>query len=200
MTNDNSSTSLRQRTALPADVRVMLEQYPRATWTANPGIEGTGEMWLAFHEQFRRGTADLAALVDHVREAKLAPPVFMARYSRLSQALLSGLEGHHGIEDSYYFPAFIKAEKRLRRGFEIMDADHHVIHNAIDGFATVGRAAAAAIGARDEKLSPDAMRAIDGLANSTQEFRRILVQHLADEEDLVIPLLLESANRGRDAA
>ena len=53
---------------------------------------------------------------------------------------LGQLDGHHAIEDEHYFPLFAKAESRLARGFEILDGDHHVIHDALERNADAANA------------------------------------------------------------
>ena len=44
---------------------------------------------------------------------------------------LQNLEGHHQIEDLHFFPLFRAAEKRLVKGFDVLESDHEAIHAEI---------------------------------------------------------------------
>jgi hemerythrin-like domain-containing protein len=100
---------------------------------------------------------------------------------------LSHLNGHHQIEDFQFFPLFSAAEPRLVRGFEVLETDHEVIHAAMD------RLVETANGFLQAPTSDrDGMRyAGDAFADSGDRLIRMLDRHLDDEEDLIVPLILE---------
>jgi hypothetical protein len=106
--------------------------------------------------------------------------------------LVSGLEGHHGVEDGYCFPTFMRAEPPLR-AFEVLDSDHALAHDGLDRFAQ------ASAGSRREtaKLAPDQRRALDALERT---FQAHLSRPLDGEEDIVIPLMIQLARKGEGAA
>jgi hemerythrin-like domain-containing protein len=104
--------------------------------------------------------------------------------------LLGELDSHHGIEDHHYFPRLARIEPRLQRGFDLLDADHHALHEALDTLA--GAANAVLRGLRGDGARDDAGRAADGL----DALGRLLDRHLADEEDIVAPLLIAHGERG----
>lgn len=100
--------------------------------------------------------------------------------------LLNGLDEHHQVEDFHYFPVFRRAEPRLAAGFELLERDHAALHTAIGGI--VLRANAVLTAQTDSaSLRDDLARFHDAHV----ELGRELLRHLDDEEDLVIPLLLE---------
>ena len=101
--------------------------------------------------------------------------------------LLHELHGHHRIEDLHYFPVFQAADPRLARGFEVLDADHHAIDRAIAELGTASDALLRVLAAP----AADRPGAIAGLATTLPAFLRRLERHLDDEEDLVIPLLID---------
>jgi hemerythrin-like domain-containing protein len=103
------------------------------------------------------------------------------------QTFLGHLEGHHTIEDHQFFPVFSAAEPRLLRGFEVLEADHENIH------ATMSETFEAATAfLRTEDGDRDAMmRAADRYAQAGGRLLRKLGRHLEDEEDLIIPLILD---------
>jgi hypothetical protein len=97
------------------------------------------------------------------------------------------LEQHHQVEDHHYFPLFRRAAPRLAPGFELLEGDHAALHTAIGGVIERATAVLAS-----EAAGPDQFRADLARLRDTQiGLGRALIRHLDDEEDLVIPLLLE---------
>ncbi|MDO5527766.1 MAG: hemerythrin domain-containing protein [Paracoccus sp. (in: a-proteobacteria)] len=190
-----SETNLESRNSLPPELKFLLEQHPRETWRSGQ-LKGLGRTWLAIHGNFRDTVTRMSAQLDAVRETGTFAPAFAGRFAHEASGLLGHLNAHHAIEDDHYFPIFQHAEPRLVRGFEIMDADHHVIHDAIERFAGEGNQFLQKIGRAEG--APDAAQsfAVDRMAEELSGFTRLLRQHLADEEDLVIPLILEKAELG----
>ncbi|MDO5657764.1 MAG: hemerythrin domain-containing protein [Paracoccus sp. (in: a-proteobacteria)] len=180
---------------LPADQQFLLAEHPRDTWSAGR-IKNLGRTWLHMHGSFRDTAARLMDSINAVREAGAFNPGFAPRFAHEASGLLGHLNAHHNIEDDHYFPIFRQAEPRLIRGFDIMDADHHVIHDAIESFASEGNGFLHKIG-RAEGMPDDAQKyALDAMGDELARFRRLLVQHLDDEEDLVIPLIVERDDLG----
>ena len=101
------------------------------------------------------------------------------------------LEQHHQVEDHHYFPLFRRAEPRLAPGFELLERDHGALHTAIGGVIERANAVLAS-----EAPGPDAFRAdLARFSDAQIDLGRALIRHLHDEEDLVIPLLLERGER-----
>lgn len=96
------------------------------------------------------------------------------------------LEGHHNVEDHHYFPQFKRAEARLSRGFDLLDSDHHIIHDALERNAEVANGFFAKLSSLD-----DARRAADLYADENERLVALLGRHLDDEEDLVVPMILD---------
>lgn len=104
--------------------------------------------------------------------------------------ILVHLDGHHKIEDKHYFPQFEVLEPRLKAGFELMEEDHHVIGHAIFEVSASSRAfLEAADSLQTDRSLLD--RAVDELGAELAQFRTIMLHHLDDEEDLVIPLIID---------
>jgi iron-sulfur cluster repair protein YtfE (RIC family) len=101
--------------------------------------------------------------------------------------LLGGLEEHHRVEDFHYFPVFRRAEPRLAAGFELLERDHEALHTAIGGMVLRANAVLTAEVTDSARFRADLARFHDAHV----ELGRDLLRHLDDEEDLVIPLLLE---------
>lgn len=180
----DQSLALSERDGLPPALRTLAEAFPRDTWDAHPHFHGMVTFWLERHLMFRKLhgmlTEDFAALV----EKSIEPEVYAARLSRFGGLLLNELHTHHHVEDDHYFPLLQKADPSLAAGFEILDRDHHTLDAELNGFAT---AANAVIGAAQHggDLPLAALDAVTG------RLGRFLDRHLADEEEIVVPIILK---------
>ncbi|AZO43122.1 hemerythrin domain-containing protein [Mesorhizobium sp. M7D.F.Ca.US.005.01.1.1] len=178
---------LLERVGLPDDLRWLVEKYPRENWQDHANIHGIANMWLQRHDMFRELGGMLTNGIGDYREGKLTAPDFARWFAPRLNHFLGNLDGHHNVEDYQYFPVFAKAEPRLKRGFEILDADHHIIHEGLERNA---EAANAFIKTLQE--SEDRQRfAADAYADENSRLIAMLTRHLADEEDLIIPLILD---------
>lgn len=189
----DDALKLGTRVKLPEDLLFLSKKHPRETWIGQPGLAGTGEIWLGNHDYFRAATDRIARQLDVLRESGESTFDSTPALHRLIGQLLSGLDGHHRIEDHHYFPAFQRVEPRLLQAFEILDGDHHMIHDAIDELAATTGDSLRRLGVAEGSMTSDQRFAVDALAEVVERFRPIVHQHLADEEDIVIPLILERA-------
>lgn len=182
---------LETRSGLPDDLRWLVEKYPREDWLGHDNVHGMASMWLKRHDMFRELGGMLTEGIDDYREARLDAQGFARWFAPRLNFFLGNLDGHHNVEDQHYFPVFADAEKRLKRGFEILDADHHLIHEALARNAEAANAFIRALGE-----DADRQRfAADSYADENARLIAMLTRHLADEEDLIIPLILDRGER-----
>ena len=162
----------------------LLEKHPRATWPTRHST--TVEFWLGVHERLRRDCAGLETAGDYSRSVPARLAIVAA--PRL-HGLVAATHGHHQIEDFQYFPAFRRTEPRLTRGFDLLERDHADLRTAIDAaLAALAELHAAA----ERSTSPPTLQlAADRYVSAAATLCRALRKHLDDEEDLVVPLLLE---------
>lgn len=177
---------LLERAGLPDVLRWLTEKYPRETWQGHANIHGMANMWLQRHDMFRELGGMLTTGIGNYREGRLTAPDFARWFAPRLNHFLGNLDGHHNVEDYQYFPAFAKAEPRLKRGFEILDADHHTIHEGLERNAETANAFI-----RTLQESEDRQR----FAAENSRLIAMLTRHLADEEDLIIPLILDRGDR-----
>jgi hemerythrin-like domain-containing protein len=179
------------RTGLPDALRVLLERYPRAGWEAHPRYDGLTRFWLERHLMFRR----LQAGLDETTQGFLTGNVEATRAAqtigRLGNLYLNELHGHHSIEDAHYFPALARLEPRLEAGFALLDRDHHRLDAELHAFAEAANAALRALG--DPKAARDAMGRLDGVLTG---FGAFLDRHLVDEEEIIVPVILDNPGAG----
>lgn len=173
------------RTGLPAEWQIILADYPRATWENHPDFNGLAAFWLDRHLGFRQLCAQIGTDTEAMIDARLAPDAYARRLSRLGSRLLGELIGHHQIEDEAYFPKLARLEPRIARGFAMLDRDHHDLHALIDRFAD---GANRVLGAQSDAIRRNAA---GGFRADLAAFETILIRHLTDEEDLVLPVVLK---------
>jgi hypothetical protein len=178
---------LDSRAGWPADLRLLVDRYPRETWDAHENLGAMGRFWLQRHDMFREIGDALSHATTAFRDGTASAADFRAWFPPRLQFFLQQLNSHHQVEDLHYFPAFQVAEARLAHGFTVLETDHEVIHQQIA--ATVESANAFLRAAVNE---PDPLRAAgDRYVETSSGLLRLLRRHLADEEDLIIPLILD---------
>ncbi|MBZ9681290.1 MULTISPECIES: hemerythrin domain-containing protein [unclassified Mesorhizobium] len=186
-----TNSSLLERLGLPDDLRWLADKYPRENWQAHANIHGMANMWLQRHDMFRELGGMLTGGIGNYREGRLTAPDFARWFAPRLNHFLGHLDGHHNVEGYQYFPASTKAEPRLKRGFEILDADHHTIHVGLERNAEAANAFI-----RTLQESEDKQRfAADAYADENNRLIAMLTRHLADEEDLIIPLILDRGDQ-----
>ncbi|QFT58777.1 hypothetical protein FIU94_08060 [Sulfitobacter sp. THAF37] len=175
--------ALDQRDGLPDALRVLAEAYPRANWEAH---ENFGEMirfWMERHAMFRQLTDLLQQDARALADGKVDFNTYAPRLSQYGGMLLNQLHGHHQIEDHHYFPQLITLDGRLERGFELLETDHEsmdgLLHNMAEGANAVLQGGE--VGPFIERLD---------------RFTALLNRHLTDEEEIVVPVVLETGFRG----
>jgi hypothetical protein len=175
------------RAGWPEELRLYLERYPRPVWPDHTNLGEMARFWLQIHDGFRGLGGALKTKTSDFLEGRVPPEEFRVWLGPRLQTLLSHLHGHHQIEDYQFFPLFSAAEPRLVRGFEVLERDHEQIHETIvevvDSASTLLRAEPADL--------DHIRRAGDGYAMQSDALLRRLGRHLGDEEDLIIPLILD---------
>jgi Hemerythrin HHE cation binding domain len=170
---------------------MLIERYPREAWSGNGNLGAVAQFWLDRHAEFRALGAMLTAATDEFREAKLTPEEFRRFFAPRLQFFLHGLEGHHQIEDFQYFPIFRLAEPRLAKGFDVLEGDHEAIHADLLNVVDAATGLLRTLG--DDRDTRRA--ATDAYADASGRLLKCLVRHLDDEEDLIVPVILDQGER-----
>ena len=175
---------LTTRPGLPSDLLALLKAYPRDGWRVHPNFPGLAAFWLDRHDMFRKICETLRTDAEAAQDGALDPRQHAARLSRLGGMLVQQLHGHHQIEDMHYFPALVGLEARLSKGFDLLDSDHHALDGLLAGFT---RSANAVLTGQAEAGS---------FHSALQRFEPLLLRHLDDEEDLIVPVILKHGADG----
>lgn len=174
---DAPDLSLAARAGLPETLRALLADHPREGWAAHPEFGPLTRFWLDKHQSFRTLSARLVADARARVDGTLDPQEHAVRLSRLGSHLLSDLHGHHSIEDHHYFPRLAQLHPPLERGFALLDADHHALHEELEAYARDANALL-----KGGEAGP--------FAETAARLDAFLDRHLWDEEEVVVPILL----------
>jgi hypothetical protein len=174
----------------PAERDVLLKRHPRERWASNGSLDVA--FWLEVHRRFRHECAALEGLADDYRQQRVqAQELAIVTAPRLA-GLLTDLRGHHQVEDFHYFPVFRRLAPQLTSGIDVLEHDHAELDQ--DAVAARGalRELRAALTAADASTSgATAALAAQQYVIAASRFCLRIRRHLDDEEDLVVPLLLE---------
>jgi hypothetical protein len=180
------------RRGLPDDIAYLRAAYPKAQWQDHANYGELADFWLQMHDSLRGQGGQLKQVTDAFCQDQWPasadfPSVFVPRFNQF----IGHLNGHHQIEDRAYFPRFRALDPRMVAGFAILEADHGLIHEQIIASVDAARALLQAL-----TQGGDAQRyAADAYSGAADRLLDLLGRHLADEEDLVIPGMLEHGER-----
>ena len=185
-------SDLDTRDGLPADLSALLKRYPREDWQDHANLGATATFWLSRHDMFRELGGQLAGALSQYREGTVDLDGFRHWFAPRLQFFLQQLEHHHQIEDDHYFPVFQRAEPKLARGFDLLDGDHHLIHHDLVAVADGASGLLSVARPVSQPIPSDAeLRAADVYGEASERLLKRLTRHLIDEEDLIIPLILD---------
>ncbi len=137
----------------------------------------TQEM-VMIHRVFRREAAQLGQFVGAVRTGDVARARQLAGVVR---EYIGGLHHHHSGEDELIWPLLHERAKLHDDVVTLMEKQHEALDGTLTDIQQVLPRWEAAAEAPDR----------DDLVAALAEHRRILEEHLADEENLVMPLVEE---------
>lgn len=181
------SLAIDTRFGWPPELRLLLEEYPREVWEEHVNLGQMARFWLDIHNNFRAHGRSLERTALEFREGLLMPQRFREVFAPRLQTFLNHLNGHHQIEDFQFFPVFGEAEPRLLTGFDVLENDHEAIHHVMDRMAETANGFMKV----DSENRDAMMRAGEAYVGASEAMVRMLARHLDDEEDLIIPLILD---------
>jgi len=175
-----------RRTGLPAEWFALLRRHPRDGWQGNARLGMTARFWLDRHAAFRALGDTLEQATQRFLGGGVDAEDFQAFLAPRLRVLLGELNGHHQVEDHHYFPVFRQAEPELAPGLDLLDRDHQALHADLYATADAANALLQALA-----RTPDAEAPAAAYAETSARLLKRMRRHLDDEEDLVIPLMIE---------
>lgn len=182
---------LESRDGLPDELAYLRSSYPKEDWQAHANFGELTRFWLHVHEGLRHHGRTLDRLTTDFREGRLDADSFRRSFVPGLNQFLSHLNGHHQIEDHHYFPKLRVLDPRMVAGFDLLERDHHRIHEALLASAQAANDFLSAFGKDGDAL----LRSGDVYAERSAKLLALLLGHLADEEDLVVPAMLHHGER-----
>jgi iron-sulfur cluster repair protein YtfE (RIC family) len=182
---------LGDRAGLPDELAFLRGDYPRGGWRAHANFGQLADFWLHIHATLRNEGSEVLRVVEAFRTREIDGPAFQRAFVPRLNGFLQHLDQHHRIEDQAYFPKFRQLDARLVVGFDLLEADHALIHERLVQTVEQARGLLNALATGTEAQS----RAAESFSGEVEELVRLLEQHLADEEDLVIPAMLKHGER-----
>lgn len=180
-----TSLALKDREGLPDALRVLVKEYPRDAWEADPGFDEMTRFWLERHLMFRRLLAEVTQGNQAMLDGNLDPQAYAGTLSRYGGMVVQGLHEHHTIEDQYYFPKLSQKDSRIQAGFDILDRDHHALEAQLQDFTAKANSALQSMQGK-----ADITKDVGALHTVTDTLSGLLNRHLIDEEELVVPIVL----------
>ncbi len=181
--------TLEQRAGLPDALRVLLTEHPREAWEADPQFNGLISFWLDRHMMFRKLGGIMQDEAKALLDGKTDAEHFARAVSHYGGTFVNNLHGHHQMEDQHYFPVLMTRDKRVERGFEMLDADHHALDGHLNRFVEAANDAITGLGDDPKVAAGGFLTAVEGLDG-------LLRRHLDDEEDLIVPVILKYGTEG----
>jgi iron-sulfur cluster repair protein YtfE (RIC family) len=181
------NSDLDTRLGWPSELKFLLERYPREQWMAHANLGQMARFWLQRHNLFRELGTALNDAAMKFREGAVTPQEFQSWFAPRLQFFLQQLHAHHHVEDEHYFPVLRTADRRLVKGFEVLENDHEVLHTGILKSVESANEFLKDLHGGDDKARVTG----DGYAEVNADLLKKMLRHLDDEEDLIIPLILD---------
>lgn len=178
---------LNRRAGLPDHLCGLLRQFPREAWPAHDALGDWSQFWLERHDIFRQLSAALQDGCRQLLERRVDAERFRQWALPRLDMYVGHLDLHHQIEEFHVFPAFAALEPALQRGYALLEADHGVIHPCLPRLHEAGQALAQPPQGNDDAAAQRTAALLGELNTLAPQ----LTRHLADEEDLLLPVVLK---------
>lgn len=158
----------------------LYDKLPPDQWFSNDYVYKTS-FWLSIHADIRKRQHVLIQISDAYHAGDIEWLEYRSQISPRINQYIFKLHQHHNIEDTGYFPQFMRMYPQLKAGFEILDRDHVHLDTLLNELQVLNSRLASS-NTEDKAL-------VELLHQRLMDASELLSQHLTDEEDLVIPIL-----------
>jgi len=183
---------IENRTGLPDTMQTLLGDYPREAWPDHPNFARSIQNWMGAHQMFRQLAEITQSDTESFLNKNMNQQDYTGRLAHFGNQLVRNLHGHHSWEDRSFFPELGAAENSLEHGLMMLEGDHVELDRVLDSFTRGANRVIKLADLDPTQMPEEAARMHD---HSTA-IGRFLARHLADEEDLVVPIILHHKLRG----
>ncbi|GIT91651.1 hypothetical protein JANAI62_21080 [Jannaschia pagri] len=147
-------------------------------WSQRPAFGDLTRFWLSRHQMFRDLMSDLRARLRACEGGDLDPTDPDTALHRDGRFLCQEMLGHHGVEDSVYFPRLIVLQPSIAPWIERLHSDHQDIGCSLDRLS--------------QSLSQvrDGARAVALVSSRLTAVMELKLRHMQAEEETVVPVIL----------
>lgn len=180
------------RSGLPEEMQTLLRTLPRDGWHGHPHLADSTRNWMNAHRGFRQLGEIVQTDTEAFLDGALDGDTYAGRLAHFGNLLVRNLHGHHSWEDRRFFPELEAADPRFAAGLEMLEGDHVALDRLLDRFTRQSNRVVQLATLDPAQMAEEARPVRD----DAEALRGFLARHLADEEDLVVPILLHHRLRG----
>lgn len=195
---DAHAILLARRKAARENRDSVLEEHPkisRSEWRDHPAwYSSMGSHFLDIHGSFRHGLARMVkfAAGDEVSNGDADA---VQRLHKQFDSFCSSLHHHHTLEEHMVFDPLLRKE-HLQSEMHLLWDDHDaVVKLTEDGKASLATAVEVCRTAKEPKDTETRKAAAAEAVKAVTAFAEHLTKHLQDEEDVLVPMMLDGSLR-----
>ncbi|NVK31655.1 MAG: hemerythrin domain-containing protein [Gammaproteobacteria bacterium] len=177
---ENAAFDVRTREMFPFELKGDCLAEAFGDWKSHPGFLAHGSTLHGFHNRLRAAVdlfADEAGKEVLAFDEEALPHWQLLNYG---QQIVDVAHSHHHAEDHVYFPRYLAAFPQLERPLSLLDGDHKVLDESLD-----------ALEASVKALKPGAtLHGWERSRDAAEQLQQIIHRHLDDEEEIVMPVLI----------
>ena len=168
-------------------MQVLLADYSRDSWRAHAHFSRCDiDSWMGAHRSFKRVASLLQKQTELCLDNAISENHLIQTLNHYGTSLVGSLHGHHSWEDSFLFPDLMKKESRIQHGLDKLESDHIELDKILNQFINSINDAIQTL-----KTSETVSRGDVGkMQQHAEALGNLLARHLSDEEDLIVPVVL----------
>ncbi len=164
----------------------------RDEWPLHKNFAGEAEFWMQVHKALLGAAAefpDRCATLLLLADDPPARKKHLTQLSQLGGQLIHHAHTHHHVEDHHFFPVFQRAFPKLNHHLELLDGDHRILTETLDQLENAVRTLPAI--QADKGNQSEVLFRGEELLHAANRLNKLFKQHIADEEEICIPAILQ---------
>ena len=178
--------TLADRVGWPDDLRVLYQRFPREMWEGHENLGDVTQFWLARHAMFRALVRTMARAHQSYLNQSVGADGLLKVLKPRAKLFIEQFHIHQRIEEEIFFPRFSAFDHRFAHGFDVLEADHDVLHDQLVELQLRTIKLEKAL----TDLTDDPRPLVERSQCTIERMRALLQRHLLDEEELAVPMIL----------